>query len=89
MNFTDLLSENEFSKIREFTGMATQPQIPSPTGVTPVTQPTTAQPLQQTNPAQAAQMIKQRNDQKKQIQDQIAQKTKEIQDLRKQLMELG
>lgn len=47
------------------------------------------QTLQQTDPAAAAKMAKDQQDQKRQIQDQIAQTEKQLQDLRKQLAQIS
>jgi hypothetical protein len=45
--------------------------------------------LQQINPAQAAAAAKERQDQKKQVQDAIKAKQQELSDLQKQLVSLG
>ena len=47
------------------------------------------QTLQQTDPATAALAAKEQQERKKQIQDQISQTEKQLQDLRKQLAELS
>lgn len=53
------------------------------------TQPAAGLATGQMDPAQAAQAAKQRNEQKKQIQDAIKTKQKELSDLQKQLAQLG
>ena len=53
------------------------------------TQPAAGLATGQMDPAQAAQAAKERNEQKKQIQDAIKMKQKELSDLQKQLAQLG
>jgi hypothetical protein len=77
-------------------------QIPTSLGVSASPQPGAAaqtgtqqapqlgqQTLQQTDPAVAAQAAKEQQEQKKQIQDQITQTEKQLQDLRKQLAQIS
>jgi len=61
----------------------------APTGQPPTATPLAGQPQGGLDPQQAAMAAKQRTDQKKQIQDQIKQAEQNLQNLRKQLADLG
>jgi hypothetical protein len=90
MKFDQLFSEEEFFKIRELAPMA-----PAPVGaaMAPGTPPAPGQAAVGVDPQAAAKAqamaVKQMQDQKKALQDQIKSKEMELQDLRKKLAELG
>lgn len=98
MKFTEVAMFEEVARLRELgpAPMATtttqQPavsgQTPAP-GAAPAQPARSGQPIGGLDPAQAAQAAKQRADQKKQLQDQIKQTEQTLNNLRKQMAELG
>lgn len=88
MRFSDVASINDSERIRELAPMVTPGVAPAPAA--PGAQaPQSGLAGGQMDPAQAAQAAKQRQEQKKQIQDQIKAAEQQLTDLRKRLAELG
>jgi hypothetical protein len=91
MKFDQLFSEDEFLRIRELAPA----MAPAPAGaaITPGMAPAPGQAAVGVDPQAAAKAqamaVKQMQDQKKALQDQIKSKEMELQDLRKKLAELG
>jgi hypothetical protein len=91
MKFDQLFSEDEFLRIRELA--PTMAPAPAGAAMTPGMAPAPGQAAVGVDPQAAAKAqamaVKQMQDQKKAIQDQIKSKEMELQDLRKKLAELG
>jgi hypothetical protein len=91
MKLSEVLVERQLDELMPSIGMSTPPS-----GTTAPQQPST-QPNQPTSglaggqmdPAQAAQAAKDRQEQKKRVQDAIKQKQQELTDLQKELAKLG
>ena len=88
MRLSNIVSENEFARLSELDA----PMLgATPSAGAAQTAPGAApgQPPGMVDPTPAAMMIKQRTEQKKQVQDQIKQTEQQLVTLRKQLAELG
>lgn len=89
MRFNDVMNVEDFLRIKELAPpTATGVQTP-PAGPAAQTTNTPGMASGQMDPVQAAQAAKERQEQKKQIQDQIKQTEQTLMDLRKKLAELG
>lgn len=101
MKLAEVLIEKQLDEFLPSIGMSTPPTgtsiaKPKPTPQQPASglKPTYQQPASglttgQMDPAQAAQAVKDRQEQKKQIQDTIKQKQQELTDLQRELAQIG